>query len=433
MASLTATDGTNGNDLFYVYGTAAGTPVSLYTLGRYDDVVSESNSNLNAFQAALTVHGSGVYNNLILSDYSNPTRHTFTLSTSGSTGTLSRDGIAPFTFDGIGQLVVYVPLVGGNHFNVLAVLPNVTASLTASNGDQDVVGSQAPNQGGTMAAVQGSVSFGFEATVVSTPPSVTFDDSADETTAPRQVTVGVATSPDSYRYVTNLAGNGTWDRWNLPAGSAVNVLGRAGGNETFAMEPFQSSVGPVIQVGGSNNTLDYSAYVGDIRVNLPLGTATALAGIRGIENVNGSQGNDLIVGAGSAGTLQGGSGRNLIVGGSGQVTLIGGPQDDILIAGYTDYDTTPGALDAVLTAWESNQSYSQRIATIQAGVGGPGGMNVRLTNKTVHHAVGVRDTLTGGYGQDWFFALMGANGDIITDLNLFSPTQKKAEIVTPIK
>jgi hypothetical protein len=41
--------------------------------------------------------------------------------------------------------------------------------------------------------------------------------------------------------------------------------------------------------------------------------------------------------------------------------------------------------------------------------------------------------LTGGYGQDWFFALSGMNADVITDLNLFAPGQNKGEAVTPIK
>jgi hypothetical protein len=100
ISNLTLTDGTNGSDLFYVYGTTAGTPVSLYALGRYDDVVSESNSNLDAIQGPLAFHGNGISNNLLLSDYSNPVGHTFTLSGSGSTGTLVRDGMAAVTFDG---------------------------------------------------------------------------------------------------------------------------------------------------------------------------------------------------------------------------------------------------------------------------------------------------------------------------------------------
>jgi hypothetical protein len=57
---------------------------------------------------------------------------------------------------------------------------------------------------------------------------------------------------------------------------------------------------------------------------------------------------------------------------------------------------------------------------------------IALTNKTVHNDFAV-DTLTGGFGQDWFLASTGSGGDMITDLNLFAPPdQKKGETVTPI-
>src|SRR5262245_11507223 len=179
--------------------------------------------------------------------------------------------------------------------------------------------------------------------------------------------------------------------------------------------------------------LDYSAFVGDIKVNLARGTATAVGGsVTGTENVTGSQGNDLLVGDALANVLRGGTGRNLIIGGRGADTLVGGGQDDLLIAGYTDYDTNAAALDALLGAWTStSQTYSQRIAAIQKGVTYSGG-TAQLTNKTVHDDA-VVDTMTGGYGQDWFFASSGMNPDVITDLNLFAPGQNKGETITPIK
>jgi hypothetical protein len=139
-----------------------------------------------------------------------------------------------------------------------------------------------------------------------------------------------------------------------------------------------------------------------------------------------------LVGDAQANVLRGGTGRNLIIGGRGVDTLVGGGQDDMVIAGYTDYDTNGAALDALLGAWESTtQTYSQRIAAIQKGVAYSGG-TAQLTNKTVHDD-GVVDTLTGGYGQDWFFASSGMNADVITDLNLFALGQNKGETVTPIK
>ena len=51
-------------------------------------------------------------------------------------------------------------------------------------------------------------------------------------------------------------------------------------------------------------------------VNLMLGTASRVSdGISGIENVNGSPSNDLIVGNAAANVLKGGAGRDILIGG----------------------------------------------------------------------------------------------------------------------
>ena len=57
--------------------------------------------------------------------------------------------------------------------------------------------------------------------------------------------------------------------------------------------------------GGGVNTLDYSAYTGDVVVDLPLGTATGFAAISNIQNVTGSIGNDILVGDANANVLVG--------------------------------------------------------------------------------------------------------------------------------
>jgi hypothetical protein len=305
--------GTNA-DTWFVNSTSTVTITDLYSSGgtpsnENEFVVYNSAFVLDGIQGPLALHGgAGGYDFAEADDYSNTVGHTFTLSTSAQTGTLTRDGIKPITFDGIVELIVYVPVVGRNHFNVQGVLPTMTAFLTASNGDQDVVGSLAPNPGGTMAAVQGGVSFAFETTQVTAPVQLTLDDSADQSTTTHQVTIGVASSPDIYRYVTNLAGNGAWVRWDLPTGSTVKIMGRLGGNETFAMQALQPNLAPVIQAGGPNNTLDYSAYSGDVSVNLHGGTATLLAGISGIQNVTGGNGNNLLLGDANPNILIGGTG-----------------------------------------------------------------------------------------------------------------------------
>src|SRR5262249_13384710 len=128
---------------------------------------------------------------------------------------------------------------------------------------------------------------------------------------------------------------------NLTGGSA---------NDAFDFHTGGSLTGR-IDGGAGMNTLDYSAFVGDVTVDLPLGLANAVAtGILNIQNVNGSQGNDLIIGDANLNVLRGGTGRNVIIGGGGGDQLYGGGGDNILIGGTTDYVGQSGlaALEAIM-------------------------------------------------------------------------------------
>src|SRR5205085_7951860 len=94
---------------------------------------------------------------------------------------------------------------------------------------------------------------------------------------------------------------------NLQGGSGADTFQFSNGG----------SIGGTIR-GGGTDTLDYFAYVGDIVVDLLLGSATGVAGgVAGIANVTGSVGNDILVGDQNANVLRGGTGRNLIIGGAG--------------------------------------------------------------------------------------------------------------------
>src|SRR5262249_6500214 len=120
--------------------------------------------------------------------------------------------------------------------------------------------------------------------------SVLIDDSGNPSTAARTVTF--ANDPFGYR-IRNLAPG---DLYLRPGnGSLVTITGN-GGNETFAFQDLPANMQMTLDGGGGTNTLDYSQYVGNATVDLPLGVATGLAGITNIQNVTGSQGNDLIVG-----------------------------------------------------------------------------------------------------------------------------------------
>jgi Ca2+-binding RTX toxin-like protein len=116
----------------------------------------------------------------------------------------------------------------------------------------------------------------------------------------------------------------------------------------------------------------------------------------------GSAGNDILVGGAGNDQLTAGSGRSLLFGGSGADTLTGGGDDDLLIAGTTSYDTNTAALLALLSEWKrTDADYAIRISNLRNGGGNNG--SFKLTSGTVHNDASA-DVLTGGAGQDWFWA-----------------------------
>ncbi len=103
-------------------------------------------------------------------------------------------------------------------------------------------------------------------------------------------------------------------------------------------------------------------------------------------------------------TAGGGSGRDLLIGGTGSDELMAEGDDDILIGGRTLHDENDLALLGILAEWNSNRSYSSRIAILRGTGSGP-----RL-NGTIYLNVNTvfddsdKDTLSGSGGQDWFWA-----------------------------
>jgi Ca2+-binding RTX toxin-like protein len=182
---------------------------------------------------------------------------------------------------------------------------------------------------------------------------------------------------------------------NLRGGSA---------NDTFMLHTGASLSGSVGSQGG-RATLSYSAYTGDITVDLPLGTATGVAGgISQVVNVTGSMGNDLIVGDANANLLVGGTGRNILIGGAGADTLTGGGGDNILIEGTTAYDSNLAALQAILHEWtRTDLNFHQRLDFLMNG-GDPSQPSLPLLNLATVFDDGAADVLTSGGGLNWYFS-----------------------------
>ncbi len=199
----------------------------------------------------------------------------------------------------------------------------------------------------------------------------------------------------------------------------ANVQNLVGGiaNDTFAFQTGGNLAGTLDGSSGVN-ALDYFGYQGDITVDLALNLASqvnqlAPRSVLNVQNVTGSQGNDILVGDGNMNVLRGGTGRNLIIGGQGDDQLFGGGKDNILIGGYTSYDLNLVALRAVMKEWTSADSYAARITAISNGVVGSDGKRYALVGGKGKAATvfddGTGDTLTGTANSDpnvldWLFA-----------------------------
>jgi Ca2+-binding RTX toxin-like protein len=137
---------------------------------------------------------------------------------------------------------------------------------------------------------------------------------------------------------------------------------------------------------------------------MPLATAVA-RGILNVQNVTGSQGNDLIVGDANPNVLRGGTGRNLIIGGGGGDQITGGGGDNLLIGGTTDYVGPSGltALEAIMLEFVQPTDFVTRVNNIKKGKGTLAGTGYSLSATNVHADPSV-DQIWGGGGLNWFLA-----------------------------
>jgi Ca2+-binding RTX toxin-like protein len=148
-------------------------------------------------------------------------------------------------------------------------------------------------------------------------------------------------------------------------------------------------------------SIEFHGFSGhDVFVVHPLITAPTLAD-GGADNdviVDGG-GNDIILGNAGNDVLVGRKGNDILIGGIGRDVLVGAGGEDLLIGGSTTYDTNAAMLKQIQTAWISTAPFATRVANLRAGAGG-----VPKLDATTVLDDGVRDTLVGGPGLDWFFA-----------------------------
>ncbi len=107
--------------------------------------------------------------------------------------------------------------------------------------------------------------------------------------------------------------------------------------------------------GGGNDTLDFSGFTQNQKINLTEGAFSDVGGLVGnvsiakgvtLENAFGGAGNDLIIGNNTANIIKGGAGDDIIYGGGGADQLWGGAGNDTFVYGASS-DSRPGAADRI--------------------------------------------------------------------------------------
>ena len=108
--------------------------------------------------------------------------------------------------------------------------------------------------------------------------------------------------------------------------------------------------------GGGNDTLDFSGFTQNQKINLTAGSFSDVGGMTGnvsiaqgvvVENAIGGSGNDLLIGNSADNVLKGGAGNDIIFGGGGADTLWGGTGADVFVFGAVS-DSAPGAADIIM-------------------------------------------------------------------------------------
>ena len=108
--------------------------------------------------------------------------------------------------------------------------------------------------------------------------------------------------------------------------------------------------------GGGNDTLDFSGFSQNQKINLNEGSFSDVGGLVGnvsvaygvtVENALGGSGNDLLIGNAVGNELVGGAGNDILYGGGGADTLWGGAGEDTFVFGAAS-DSTMTAPDWIM-------------------------------------------------------------------------------------
>jgi hypothetical protein len=431
-AGGTNTTVNTGYGIDFVYVDATTGPLTVNTQGSTgsgfngfeDAFVGAGADSLSGIQGPLTVNTLGRpgldFATLALFDQATTAHETYTVTSNE----VLRSGAAPINYRVTNQLEFHLGS-GGNLVNILSTFPGLPEVFFGGLGDDTF---NVGDDSNTLNGVQSNLFF-----QIATPSSqLILQDEGNSANINYTFAHDPAISP--YNFVKR-SHSGYYIVYSGPL-QTLQLLAGSGDDSFTVRTPPPASTVVGLDGGGGTNKLDYSQYVGDIAVNLPLGTATGLTGgVSNIQQVHGSIGNDLLVGDGATELLSGGTGRNIIIAGASNAHLLGGGGDNILIGGATNFDQNMDALNDVMTEWlRTDLTFHERVADIRSGGTSvpknkpPSvlkGTGFILNSRTVHDKSSA-NILTGssGSGNSWFF------WDPADD-NL--QNKKKGDVFTPIQ
>jgi Ca2+-binding RTX toxin-like protein len=238
---------------------------------------------------------------------------------------------------------------------------------------------------------------------------------------------------DTLSGIENLVGSAFDD--TLTGSSTINVLtggagmdildGGAGNDSLIGGTGDDALIGGVgndtIDGGADVDTASYATATAAVRVNLAVATAQNTGGagtdrLVSIENLTGSNFNDVLTGNAADNLIAGGIGNDTIDGGAGKDTLLGGAGNDTLVGGSGDDDLDGGAdIDTASYAAATAAVTVSLAATGAQNTGGAGNDRLTGTENLIGSAFndlltgdGANNVLSGGSGND---TIEGGAGD----------------------
>ncbi|WP_395679537.1 M10 family metallopeptidase C-terminal domain-containing protein [Inquilinus sp.] len=230
---------------------------------------------------------------------------------------------------------------------------------------------------------------------------------------------GGTASGDVLLGIENVNGSNFSD--TLTGNAVINVLRGLDGNDTLR----GGAGADTLNGEAGTDTATYSESAVGVTVDLTAGTG--LGGnaqgdtLTGIENVNGSQGNDTLTGNAAANVLRGMNGNDILRGSAGADTMNGEGGNDT-----ASYLNSIAAVTVNLTAGTGSGGYSNLDTLL--GIENVYGSQFNDTligdaAANVLQGYDGKDTLTGNDGADRFVygtlgaSVTGANRDLITDFS----------------